>query len=546
MKRVWKQLKARRAEIASHPFFAWLNASTVPLEQRFLFTPVMIDFIMGFADMNKWFLSYPNPQDELEHGINQHTEEDRTHSRLFHENWYTLDLEETFSWPPGKVLWWMFESSDSAIVRRFGMEVLDLAVIYPDPRIRFVMMEAIEICGDVFFANTAPIATILSRKHGVEHDYYGQYHRDRETGHLHTNEAAFNRATLSDEQRVAAESAANRIFDCFHSLLTQLLSYSERAVTDQRKLQRELEDEYQLALSPPRRTARQPARSEDGPVHESQRSLVAHLTERKQRLSTHALLDWLRTEDAMPAVQRLQRFVALWGIDIVGYKDFNELVLRYDEPKSAAEKAINRWTAELATHNVLFLQDWKSLRMDRVLHWNMGETVAFYFLGDETEVHRCNMAKVKHHAFAHKQPQLRFWLMKALEASGEPFFACTQPIAETIEAELGVTLNYFANRHDLAHPSGETNQEDFSFLSSSLTDEEVRVAHTMIDTVFDNMEENFTLSLRIALSGVFSRNAASLPPPRQSEIRLRANVLLPEGEGESDSGVSRALARRAS
>jgi hypothetical protein len=172
--------------------------------------------------------------------------------------------------------------------------------------------------------------------------------------------------------------------------------------------------------------------------------------------------------------------------------------------------------------------------------------IAFYFLSDETEVHRCNMAKVKHHAFAHKQPELRFWLMKALEASGEPFFACTRPIAETIEAELGVTLNYFANRHDLVHPTGEANAEEHSFLSQSLTDEQVRIAHAMIDTVFDNMEENFELSLRTALSGVFSRNSASLPPLRQSEVRLRANALLSEGQGESDSGVSRALARRAS
>jgi hypothetical protein len=522
-------LQQRRLEVAAHPFFLWLNSDTVPLERRFVFSPVMIDFIMSFADMNKWFLSYEEPKDELEKGINQHTEEDRTHSRLFQDNWYTLKLGDTFHWSPGKTLWWLFDSSEAAVVRRFGMEVLDLTVNHPEPLVRFAMMEAIEICGDVFFANTAPIAQELSRRHGTNHHYFGHYHRERETGHLHTNETAFRKAELVEEQRNAAAAAVDRIFDNFLGVLDELLSYSERAVADYAALQRDIESEYLRALLPPRRT--------DAPVKakalpqvraSSQLPLLRLLGQRKERLRNHPFLSWLRNDDGTAAVEKFRRFVALWGIDIVGYKDFNEMVLRYPSPRGPAELAINRKTRELATHNVLYLQDWKALRMDKFLDWDMGETIAYYFLSEQTEVHRGNMAKVKKLAFRFKEPALRFWLMTALEASGEPLFETTAALARTVEADEGLTLNYWANRHHLVHPTHDLGPDgdDHAFLTDELTEAEREVARRMIETVFDNVEEQFALSHREALSAVFVREPASLPPPRVSDrIFARSNGL---------------------
>jgi hypothetical protein len=519
MRTIWKQLQQRRLEVAAHPFFIWLNSDTVPLERRFVFSPVMIDFIMSFADMNKWFLSYAEPKNELEIGINQHTEEDRTHSRLFQDNWYTLNLGDTFNWAPGKTLWWLFDSADAAVVRRFGMEILDLTVNHPEPLVRFAMMEAIEICGDVFFANTAPIAQELSRKHGTPHDYYGHYHRERETGHLHTNEVAFRRAELTATERVAAAAAVDCIFDNFLGVLDELLSYSQRAVADYAGLQQDIEAEYLRALTPPPRRADSTSASK--PPHParsaSQLPVLRLLAQRKERLRNHPFLSWLRSDDETPAVEKFRRFVALWGIDIVGYKDFSELVLRYPAPHGPAEHSINRWTRDLATHNVLYLQDWKALRMDEFLRWDMGETISYYFLSDQTEVHRHNMAKAKKLAFGHKEATLRFWLMTALEASGEPLFEATAPLAKSVEADLGITLNYWANRHDLVHRKADDHDSiEHAFLAEDMSEEEREIARRMIDTVFDNVEEQFDLSHREAMSAVFVREPASLPPPRVS------------------------------
>jgi len=529
MKRVWKELRAGRSRVAGHPFFDWLNSETVPLERRFVFSPVMIDFIMGFADLNKWFLSYPEPQNELERAINQHTEEDRTHSRLFYENWYTLPLGELAAWSPGKMLWWLFHSHDAEIVRRFGMDLLRLSAKHSDPLVRFPMMEAIEICGDVFFGHTAPIAAELSKKHNLPHDYYGKYHRDRETGHLQADEAPLLRQTLSPIQLAEAQLAVEHVFTMFLKVLDQLRDYGERSA-DYRKMLLDLDGEHLDAIAPPLNRNTLAAMTEaleppsSAPPSLSQLSVLRHLQEKISRLSQHPFLVWLRGTDDVEPRDRLRGFVALWGVDIAGYKDFNELVLRYADPQSELERALNEWTEKLATHGSLFLRDWQALKVDEVLTWDAGETIAFYFLGNETEVHRRNMAKVKHHAFRNENPLVRFWLIKALEDSGEALFAATAPLARAVEEQEEVTLDYWAHRHHVAEAPGAANPQELTtlFLAQPLSAQQRTECCAIIDTIFENMAEQFDLSLATAWRQKCVKQSRTLPPSRSTLIAARA------------------------
>jgi len=526
MKRVWQELRAGRSRVEAHPFFGWLNSEAVPLERRFVFSPVMIDFIMGFADLNKWFLSYAEPENELERAINEHTEEDRTHSRLFYENWYTLPLGELSSWPPGKMLWWLFHAQDAEIVRRFGMDLLRLSAKHRDPLVRFPMMEAIEICGDVFFGHTAPIAAELSRRHNVPHDYYGKYHRERETGHLQSDEAPLLRSSLSASQLSEARLAVDHVFTMFCAVLDQLLDYSERSA-DYRRMLSGLDGEYLDAVAPPQGritlTAATEAAAAPAPPALSQLSVLRHLQEKVARLNQHPFLAWLRATDDVEPRDRLRGFVALWGVDIAGYKDFNQLVLRYPEPQTPLELALNQWTENLATHGSLFLRDWQALKIDEVLAWDSGETIAFYFLGNETEVHRRNMAKVKHHAFRNASPLPRFWLIKALEDAGDALFAATAPLAYAVEAREDVTLDYWAHRHHVAEPPGNAGPAQICalFLAESLSAEQRSQCCEIIDTIFENMAEQFALSLETALKQTCVRQSRSLPPSRSSMIAAR-------------------------
>jgi hypothetical protein len=482
----------------------------------------MIDFIMGFADMNKWFLSYAEPQGELERVINEHTLEDRTHSKLFHENWSELELCGVESWPAVKTLWWLFHARGTEGVRRFGMEILGLSVRFPDPIVRFSMMEAIEICGDVFFGNTAPLAQQLTAKHGFEHVYFGHYHRERETGHLQADETAFTRSVLTSEQAREAAAAVDRIYDNFLGVLSELLHFGERAASDVDALLSEIDREYQNHMAPPTRSVSKVApRGSCAAADVSQSAAIALLNARMDRLRRHDLLSFLRDEDTS-ALERLQGFVALWGIDLAGYKDFNELVLRYPLPASAQEAGLNRWVNDLASHGALYLQDLRALDMDRVLGWDAEATIAFYFLSSQTEVHRRNMAKVKRFAFRHERPVLRYWLVKALESAGEPLFECTAPVALAAEAEHGIRLNYWAGRHSLTHHRdlGQSFDEA-SYLLETLSLQENVFVCRMINDVFDNIEEQFSLSHFEARARTFAKSPGSLPPPRLSQVVAR-------------------------
>jgi hypothetical protein len=521
MKHVWTALRKGRRDVARHPFFAWLNADDVPLPDKFIFSPVMIDFIMSFADMNKWFLRYEDPQSDFEKAINQHTEEDATHSRFFVENWSHLRLGDISNWSASKGLWWMFQAKESAVVRRFGMDILRLAARHPDPLVRFPMMEAIEICGDVFFGNTAPIAQRLGEIEGVEHIYYGKFHRDRESGHLQADESCFARVTLAAEQRQDAEAAVALVFDRFLEVLDQLLAFSASAVADRRRLQRELEQDYLVAVATPsEHSSAAPPQYlptvTHQPVHPDQESLVALLDRRLARLREHEFLEAIERDSRSPA-DVLRSFIPVWAIDVIGYKDFADVILEYPNPQSAAELAINSWSADLASHGALYLQDWKALRLDAVVGWRMLDTISYYFLGDDTEVHRSNMARIKKYAMRHDLPLLRWWIIYALERSKQVLLERTRPIATAAEVELGIALNYWAYRHGLAEPRA-AERAQFAFLEQPMSEADAQVVREVIQSVFDIAEEQLALSHLLSRSGVFAVAPPVLTPSRISEV----------------------------
>ena len=104
MREVTARLGERTRQLRDHAFFRWLNESSCPLHQRFAFSPVLVEFIMGFSDMNKWFLSYSEPRTPFHEEINEHTLEDRTHSRWFVEDWSKLDFNGQLGWSADETL----------------------------------------------------------------------------------------------------------------------------------------------------------------------------------------------------------------------------------------------------------------------------------------------------------------------------------------------------------------------------------------------------------------------------------------------------------
>lgn len=497
MEAVIKVRDARQEALREHPFFAWLRSRRVPVDRQLDFAPAAALFIAQFRDMNLWALSYPEPSDEYQWVITRGTLEDRKHFRMFVDDWRLLGLDERLGWRASDMLWWLFVSDEQEPMRQAGMRFLRFAVDDGgNPFIRFGHSGAGEAAGHVFLSHSAPIADALAKATGRDYRYFGTYHLDLETGHVGNKKGLFEARVLEEPDRAAALFATEGMFKVFEDVFTCWLDYAER---------------YVETGSTPIRPARQdvavryrsvpPASLNLEPFYDYPHSarIAWTLNARRARAAAHPFYRWLQASSEMSPRDRLCTFVPLWTMDILGYRDLARYALSYPDPQSEAEHAINRWAAELSTHSRLFLDDWDSLALDDRLGFGASDTLEYLFLDpdlDGRRQHRIEFAKL---AMRYEDPALRWWLMTALEATGEAFFAHTRPLAEAVESEFGVRLDYLAGRHcaDLAAKVRPGRPP------SPLRAEDEDVAIGLVNTVFDALETNLTLSYAAARADRF-------------------------------------------
>lgn len=499
MRHVAEHIEARKQRVAAHPFYQWLRSEGAPLARRFDFSPALANFIMAFSDMNKWFMRYEAPASELERAINKHTREDETHSRLFLEDWRKLGLDARLGWGAGETLAWYYAAPETEALRAHGTDILGMLTRNEDPLVRFALMESIEAWGHVVFAATAEVASELTRATGTDYRYFGPYHLKRELGHILVGAHLFEDATLDDERRARAVALVHRLFDIAEAESDRLLRYAreviERAETPAVSLPRA------PVSDAPAATTRRPDDIE-GPAQARVQSV---LEARMRSAAEHPLLAWMRDEGGPDAATKLRQLALFWAPDCVGYRDLNAHALAYDAPASAAERAINRWVADLGTHHRLFLADWAALGMDEALGFTASDTLEFYCRSAHSEEQRRSVASFVKLAFLHPEAALRFWLMEALEASGEAFFAHTKRLAERVERAEGVRLDYLAGRHDVSHPAlaPDPEADAVAFKRLPLDADQEAAAVAMIHTVFDRLERQFSASLALATGGEF-------------------------------------------
>jgi hypothetical protein len=351
-------------------------------------------------------------------------------------------------------------------------------------------MEAIETCGHVFFGHTAPLAEERSRRTGAALRYFGPYHLARETGTLIDADDLFETVVLTPPQRRRAVALVEEVFAMFTVKNDHLLAYAQAVTAG-------------AAVPRPAQAAR-PAVALGGevrPLHAVEQSspgpLGERLAERKAALAGHPFLAWLASPTADP-VARLHAFVPLWIPDIMGYADLMTYALADPEPRDAAERALNRHAARLACHHRLFLADAATLDLDGALGWGAGETLRFLGHSSATELQRGSVAAFVDIAFRYRSPVARYWLMEALQASGEAFFQHGSVLARAVERRLGRPLHYLADRHRLAHPTLDPDPAADAVRLAQLpaTAAEQRAALEGIDTVFDRLTAQMDQSLR--------------------------------------------------
>lgn len=493
MEQVLAAIAHRRAEIDRHPLYRWMESDAVPLEQRFVFAPLFANFILGFRDMNRWFMRYPHPATVYEKAINHHTAEDETHSVLFLEDWAELGLDDRLGWGVEDTMAWFYAAPETEVFRRYAQRIVQMCVETPDPLVRFGFMEAIETCGHVFFGHTAPLAEKLAARTGAALRYFGPYHLGRETGALIDADSLFDEATLTTEQRAESIRLVHEVFDMFTVKNDHLLAYAV-GVTEGRIVHRPA-----AALRRPAAAAGSVSPEPAGAAEPSSghRPMVERLGARMDRLRAHPFPAWISAGDGYPG-DRALRFLPLWIPDIMGYADLMTYALPFRDPASPPERALNRRVALLASHHRLFAGDAAALQLDRRLNWTAGETLGFLGYRSETDLQRESMAAFLDIAYRNPGPVIRFWLMEALQGSGEAFFQHGGVLARAVEEQHGVRLDYLADRHPLAHPVFDPDPEADAVVFTRLpvTEEERDVALRAIDTVFDRLEAQFDQSLK--------------------------------------------------
>jgi hypothetical protein len=467
-----------------------------------MFLPSMATFTMGFRDLNMWVLRYPLATDDLRRGINIHTFEDQTHSRLFLQDWRRLGLDERLGWQASDTLWWLFLSEANEVSRGHAVYFLSMATADSgDPLLRFAHAEVIEACGSVFFGHVARIAEQFERQTRVKLPYLGPFHLALESGHLEC-EDLFERQELDDRRRARAIELADAMFDIFVETFDTWLRNAREFVTSGAAPRPRLPAPARPAGSVVGGPSARPRT--DSAVHASQRAVQDRLEARKARTAEHPLYLWLHNRGRVTALSALRRFLPMWAMDIMGYRDLNLYAMRYEQPADELARAVNGWVDDLSTHNTLYLDDWRALDLDQLLGWSASDTLEFCYLDPQVDVHRRNIVRFVQLAADHPDPLLRLWLMHGLESTGDAWFAHCRILAREIEAGSDLRLDYLADRHEVAHraavpgaPTGVT------FKDRPMTAEQAQTVLAMLDTVFDAVDSQLDISLDVALSNKF-------------------------------------------
>ncbi|ANN20123.1 hypothetical protein SD37_33995 [Amycolatopsis orientalis] len=482
MKDILNYVEEKVAALDDHPLFGWLASDETPLKERLMILPTVATVAMGFRDVNKWVLRYPNAANDLERGINIHTFEDQTHSRLFLEDWRRLGLDRRLGWDASDTLWWLFQAEVNEVIRDKCLYFLSIAAADGgDPLLRFAHAEVGELCArELFFKHISAVAGQLAERTGLTMLYFGAHHIEAEGEGA---EGVFESVVLDDAHRERARELADVMIGVFSEILDAIHGYVlKHVVTGIPPRPRALEPVAHAVSVPAGRSA----------VHPTQEPLAELLRERRDRHATHPFYTWIRHRgDRVPAIKALQRFLPLWAMDVMGYADVGRNAFRYAAPSTGLEHAVNDWVAGLTARADGFLRDWKALDLDELLGWDAGDTLEFYYLSRTMDVHRHHRVVLTQLATGHPDPMSRLWLTKALSTATDVFLAGTAVLASEVEAAGELRLDYLSGRSAVAAPD---------FLGEPVTPDQHDVVAGMIETVFGFLDRQLDLSLDVALS----------------------------------------------
>ncbi|AFY99542.1 hypothetical protein [Calothrix sp. PCC 6303] len=227
MKEILEIIQVKKQEFANLPLFQFMQDKGINPRQRLSFAPCMAHFIMSFSDLNKYvFRDYAHySHDQIQHMVNEHTQEDESHS-----SWFSIDLEKlelNHQWNFAKTINFIW-SDETKITRQISYQIAGLT-LQAEPVIKLVAIEALEAMGNTFFSVSSKITRELKTITGKEYMYFGESHLEVETGHTMNEsdiEKYFTDIQLTQLQYEQAIDTVEKIFDIFSEWTYELLDYA--------------------------------------------------------------------------------------------------------------------------------------------------------------------------------------------------------------------------------------------------------------------------------------------------------------------------------
>ena len=226
MKDILFEIKKKKSDFASLPFFDYLKNSSLDPLQRLSFAPCAAPFIMSFADLNKYVLREEPTTNKIQELINQHSYEDDHHWQWFLEDIDKLGFNTSQSFVDTLSFLW---SNDTIAPRKICLDLYRLTY-EASPELKLVIVETIEATGSVFLSSAQRVAQELKELTQKDYRYFGAHHFSIDSNHSIVSDEHENfveNITLSIDQKKLAFEIVNKIFEVFTEFTEELLRFSQ-------------------------------------------------------------------------------------------------------------------------------------------------------------------------------------------------------------------------------------------------------------------------------------------------------------------------------
>jgi hypothetical protein len=222
MKNIIKKIEGEQKNLENCHFLQWLGNSKISPDERLNFIPSMYFFIMGFKDLLT-SIHIEKPQNELEHLISTHCEED-----LGHWKWYLADLKALGykSWGEDLMkfstqLW----SDETEAARQLVYKSFDYHYNNKSKVLDLVLIEIMEATFGAFTKSMEKCVKEAGRFENLI--FFGSIHQEAEANHsagtwVETDsvEDAVLKFELTKDERLRAEKMTAELFELFEQMFS--------------------------------------------------------------------------------------------------------------------------------------------------------------------------------------------------------------------------------------------------------------------------------------------------------------------------------------